>query len=142
MSKEKIVLHGRKIVGGVVEGEALATKERISGSMGGFQKDGTIHSRRQPSSSLDGKSFAGKVFVFKSSIGSSGWTGALIEAYKNGCGPIAMLIPKTNAYVVQVALETGIPTMMDFDKDPTEMIETGDQVKVDADKDTVEVYKK
>lgn len=28
---EKIVLHGRKVVGGVVEGEALVTKETISG---------------------------------------------------------------------------------------------------------------
>ena len=28
---EKIVLHGRKVVGGVIEGEALVTKETISG---------------------------------------------------------------------------------------------------------------
>jgi len=142
MNKKTIVLRGRKIVGGVVEGEALASKERVSGSMGGFQKDGTIHSRRQPGSDLDGKSFKGKVFVFKSSIGSSGWTNAFIDAHRNGCGPIAMLIPKTNTYVVQAALETGTPTIVDFDKDPTEIIETGYRVKVDADKGIVEVYKK
>lgn len=31
---EKIVLHGRKVVGGVIEGEALVTKETISAGVG------------------------------------------------------------------------------------------------------------
>ena len=39
---EKIVLHGRKVVGGVIEGEALVTKETISGWGGIDVKTGTI----------------------------------------------------------------------------------------------------
>ena len=39
---DKIVLHGRKVVGGVVEGEALVTKETISGWGGIDVKTGTI----------------------------------------------------------------------------------------------------
>ena len=139
---EKIVLHGRKIIGGVVEGEALASKERVAGSIGGFRLDGTIYSRRQPGADLDGKSFKGKVFVFKSSIGSSGWNWHFLNAYKAGNGPLAMLVPKLTTYVAQSAIETNTPTVVDFDKDPSDIITTGDWVKVDADKGIVEVYKK
>jgi phosphohistidine swiveling domain-containing protein len=35
-----------------------------------------------------------------------------------------------------------VPTVTDFDHDPTEVIETGDWVKVDGDKGIVEVIKK
>jgi hypothetical protein len=35
-----------------------------------------------------------------------------------------------------------VPTMSDFDRDPLEVIETGDWVKVDADNGIVEVTKK
>jgi uncharacterized protein len=35
-----------------------------------------------------------------------------------------------------------IPKVTDFDRDPTEVIETGDHVVVDGDKGIVEVIKK
>jgi predicted aconitase with swiveling domain len=138
---EKFVLHGRGIVGGVVEGEALASKGRIAGSIG-FRPDGTIYSKRQPGEDVDSKSFRGKVFVFKSSIGSSGYSSDFFDAWKKGNGPLAMLVPRTTTYVVQSAIETNTPTVVDFDKDPCDVINTGDWVKVDADKGIVEVQKK
>ncbi len=39
-------------------------------------------------------------------------------------------------------MAANIPTMTDFDKDPTEVIETGDYVIVNGDEGTVEVIKK
>jgi predicted aconitase with swiveling domain len=42
MSREPLVLHGRGIVGGVAEGEALVTKEAISGWGGMNPMQGTI----------------------------------------------------------------------------------------------------
>jgi hypothetical protein len=35
-----------------------------------------------------------------------------------------------------------VPTVTDFDRDPTEIIETGDHVLVDGDRGTVEITKK
>jgi K+/H+ antiporter YhaU regulatory subunit KhtT len=35
-----------------------------------------------------------------------------------------------------------VPTVTDFDRDPTEVIETGDEVIVNGDKGIVEVIKK
>ncbi len=35
-----------------------------------------------------------------------------------------------------------VPTVTDFDRDPTEVIETGDFVRVDGDRGIVEVFKK
>jgi predicted aconitase with swiveling domain len=40
------------------------------------------------------------------------------------------------------AVVTRVPAMTDFDRDPLEVIETGDWVKVDADKGVVEVTKR
>jgi len=144
MSKRKdvkVVLCGRGIVGGIVEGEALVSQERIAGSIG-FRPDGTIYSKRQPGEDVDSKSFKGKVFVLKSSIGSSGYCSDFLNACKKGNGPLAMLVPKMTTYVVQSAIETSTPTIVDFDRDPCDVIKTGDWIMVDANKGEVKVQKK
>ena len=56
-----IVLHGRKVVGGVAEGEALVTRETISGWGGIHAMTGMVIESRHE---LKGVSFAGKVLVF------------------------------------------------------------------------------
>src|SRR5688572_33120644 len=68
---KKIVLHGRKVVGGSAEGEALVTKDRISGWGGIDPRSGTVIETRHE---LKGISFAGKVLVFPGAKGSSGWS--------------------------------------------------------------------
>ena len=66
----RLTLHGRKVVGGIAEGEALVTRERISGWGGIDPRTGTIIETRHE---LRGQSFAGKVLVFPGAKGSSGW---------------------------------------------------------------------
>ena len=56
-SAQKITLKGRKVVGGVAEGEALVTEERISGWGGIDPRSGTVIETRHE---LRGKSFAGR----------------------------------------------------------------------------------
>jgi len=68
---ETITLRGRKVVGGVAEGEALVTRDRISGWGGVDPRTGTIVETRHE---LRGRSFAGKVLVFPGAKGSSGWS--------------------------------------------------------------------
>ena len=62
------VLHGRKVVGGVVEGQALVTRQQVSGWGGIDPSTGTIIESRHE---LRGVSFAGKVLVFPGAKGSS-----------------------------------------------------------------------
>ncbi|HET7133628.1 MAG TPA: DUF126 domain-containing protein, partial [Gammaproteobacteria bacterium] len=58
---EVITLRGRKVVGGVAEGEALVTRDTISGWGGVNAMQGTVIETRHE---LRGVSFKNKVLVF------------------------------------------------------------------------------
>jgi len=47
---EKIILHGRKVVGGCTEGEAIVTRDTISGFGGIHPLTGVITERRHEKS--------------------------------------------------------------------------------------------
>ena len=66
-----LVLRGRKVVGGCVEGEALVTHQTISGWGGVNPMTGTVVETRHE---LRGVSFKDKVLVFPGAKGSSGWS--------------------------------------------------------------------
>jgi uncharacterized protein len=133
------VLYGRKVVGGSAEGEALVTRDRISGWGGIDPKTGTIIETRHE---LRGQSFKGRVLVFPGAKGSSGWSSQFHIAQLMGAAPAAMLFNEMTTKIALGAVVTHAPAMTGFDADPLEVIETGDWVKVDADRGTVEVTKK
>jgi len=133
---EKIVLKGRGIVGGIVEGEALVVPTHIHTS--GLQ-NGVITEVDHPQR---GVSIKGKVLVFHSPAGSSDWGATLHENWWSGNGPTALINRKATTLVLTGAIASSIPTVVDLDKDPLEVIETGDWVKVDADHGIVEVFKR
>ncbi len=135
----KIVLRGRKVVGGVAEGEAIVTKDTVSGWGGIDSTTGTIIERRHE---LVGQSFKDKVLVFPGAKGSSGYSHFFHLARVYGAAPKAQLFNKMTTKVALGAVVTRVPAMTDFDRDPLEMIETGDWVKVDADRGVVEVTKR
>ena len=135
----KIVLHGRKVVGGCAEGEALVTKDTISGWGGIDPATGTIIERRHE---LCGQSFKDKVLVFPGAKGSSGWSAFFHAARLAGAAPKAMLFNKLTTKVALGAVVTHAPAMTAFDQDPLTVIATGDWVKIDADNGVVEVTKK
>lgn len=135
----KIVLRGRKVVGGVAEGEAFVTKETISGWGGIDPNTGTIIERRHEKA---GQSFKDKVLVFPGAKGSSGYSHFFHLARVAGAAPKAMLFNKMTAKAALGAVVTRAPAMTDFDRDPLAVIEDGDWVKVDADRGVVEVTKK
>jgi predicted aconitase with swiveling domain len=136
---KKIVLRGRKVVGGCAEGEALVTKERISGWGGIDPRSGTVIETRHE---LKGVSFAGKVLVFPGAKGSSGWSSQFHVARLAGKAPLAMLFNEMSTKIALGAVVTHAPSVTDFDQDPLTVIETGDWVKVDGDRGIVEVTKK
>ena len=139
VTPQRIVLTGRKVVGGVSEGEALVTRDRISGWGGVDPRTGTVIETRHE---LRGISFAGKVLVFPGAKGSSGWSGIFHTARLMGMAPAAMLFNEMTAKMGLGAVVTHAPAMTDFDRDPLSCIETGDWVRVDADRGIVEITKR
>lgn len=133
---ETFILKGRCVVPGIAEGEALVTRERISGWGGVDPRNGTIVETRHE---LRGQSFAGKVLVFPGAKGSSGWSAQFHTARVMGTAPAAWLF---NDMCTKVALGTVVshaPAMTGFDRNPLELIQTGDWVRVDADSGTVTI---
>jgi hypothetical protein len=138
MMPTKIILRGRKVVGGCAEGEAIVTQDTISGWGGINEKDGTVIERRHE---LRGRSFKDKVLVFPGAKGSSGWSAYFHMARLNGVAPRAMIFNKMTTKVALGAVVTRAPAMTDLEQDALFVIETGDWVKVDADNGVVEILK-
>jgi predicted aconitase with swiveling domain len=135
----KITIKGRKVVGGVAEGEAIVTTDTISGWGGIDSSTGTIIERRHQ---LVGQSFKDKVLVFPGAKGSSGYSHYFHLARVAGAAPKAMLFNKMTTKAALGAVVSRVPAMSDFDRDPISVIETGDWVRVDADRGVVEVTKR
>jgi uncharacterized protein len=135
---EPIVLHGRRVVGGCAEGEALVTRQSISGWGGVNPMQGTIIETRHE---LRGVSFAGKILVCPGAKGSSGWSVAFHTARLNGTAPKALIFNEMTTKIALGAVVMRIPAITGLDRDPLDIIETGDWVKVDADRGVVEIRK-
>lgn len=136
---KKIVIRGRKVVGGYAEGKALVTKQSISGWGGLNPRTGAIV---EIGHELQGQSFKDKILVFEGAKGSSGWSISFHTARLAQAAPKAMLFNVMTTKVALGAVVTRAPAMTDFDQNPIDIIETGDWVKVDADNGIVEVIKK
>ena len=139
LSQTKIVLHGRKVVGGVAEGEALVTRDTISGWGGVNPTNGTIIETRHE---LRGVSFKDKVLVFPGAKGSSGWSAMFHTARLMGTAPKAMVFNDMTTKIALGAVVMHTPAVTELDRDPLDLIETGDWVKVDGDRGVVEITKK
>jgi predicted aconitase with swiveling domain len=137
LDRPRIVIAGRGIVGGVAEGEALVTRDTISGWGGINAMTGTIIESRHE---LVGQSFADKVLVFPGAKGSSGWSGAFHTARLKGVAPRAMIFNIMTTKAALGAVVMRIPTVTECDTDPLEAIRTGDWVRVDGDTGTISVW--
>ena len=134
-----LILHGRCVVPGLAEGEALVTRQHISGWGGIDSRSGTIVETRHE---LRGVSFAGKVLVFPGAKGSSGWSNAFHLTRSFGVAPAALLVNEMTTKIALGAVVTRAPSLTDFDRNPLDLIETGDWVRVDADRGIVEITKR
>ncbi len=133
-----IHLRGRTVVGGRAEGEALVTRDTIPGWGGVNPVKGIITEVRHE---LRGVSFAGKVLVCRGAKGSSGWSAMYHTARLAGTAPLALVFNEMTTKIALGAVVMRIPSVTDLDRDPLEIIETGDWVVVDGDAGTVTVEK-
>jgi hypothetical protein len=131
-----ITLHGRPVVPGIVEGEALVSHETISGWGGIDPATGTIIERRHELSRV---CFTGKILVFPGAKGSSGWSGFFQSTRLLGTAPLGLIFTVTTTKAALGAVVTRVPAMSDLDRDPVAAIHTGDWVRLDADHGVVEI---
>jgi uncharacterized protein len=136
---ESIVLRGRKVVGGRAEGEALVTRETVPGWGGVNPVQGVITETRHE---LRGLAFKDKVLVFRGAKGSSGWSAMYHIARLAGTAQKALVFNEMTTKVALGAVVMRVPSVTDLDRDPLDIIETGDWVIVDGDEGVVEVHKR
>jgi predicted aconitase with swiveling domain len=132
-------LKGRKVSPGRAEGEAIVTKIPFS-FLG--ELDPATGKVPSPSHDLFGKSLKDKIFVCPTGKGSSIGPGIAYIAKKQGNIPKAFIVGNVEPVLAAAILLLEIPAVDQLDKDPLEVIETGDYVKIDADRGIVEVIKK
>lgn len=134
----ELVLRGRGIVPGVVEAEALVTRDPISGFGGIDVATGTII---EPRHELYGVCFTGKALVFPGAKGSSGWSGFFQSTRLLGTAPAAFVFDVITTKAVLGAIVTRIPTVVEATPAPLDVIRTGDLLRVDGDLGIVTVRK-
>lgn len=137
-SAHPIVLHGRRVVGGRAGGEALVTREAVPGWGGVDPVRGIITETGHP---LRGVPFSDKVLVFRGAKGSSGWSAMYHTARLAGTAPRALVFIEMTTKVALGAVVMRVPAVTGLDRDPFDIIETGDWVVVDGDRGIVEVRK-
>jgi uncharacterized protein len=133
---ETITLHGRKVVGGYAEGEALVTHDTISGWGGINPMNGTVIETRHE---LRGQTFKDKVLVFPGAKGSSGWSVAFHLTRLTGTAPKALVFNEMTTKIALGAVVMRVPAVTGLDQDPLRLIRSGDWVIVDGDRGIVQV---
>ena len=104
--ENKIVLKGRKVIGGKAEGEALVSKMPLMGWGNVDVKNGYTVERNHP---LYEVPFKGKVLVFTTPRGSGGFVGYGATS-KFGVNPAAFVYREGNNLTVFAAMAANVPT--------------------------------
>jgi len=131
-----VILRGRKIVGGIAEGEALISRDSVS-FYGGVDPDTGVIT--EPGHACYGKSIAGKVFVFPTGKGSTVGSYVIYRMKKQGTAPAAIINVETEAILATGCVISSIPLIDKLDGDPLKTLKTGMRLRVGSDDGLVEV---
>jgi len=138
MKSLEITLKCHKIIGGYGQGEALISHEPICFYLTD-PKTGIV---REKSHELAGKNLANKVLVFPSGKASSVvQIDGLYKLASNNVAPKAMIVKDVETVLIVSAFIAKVPLVDRLEKDPFEVIRTGDFVKVYAEKGLVRIAK-
>ena len=89
-----------------------------------------------------GMDVSGKIFVYPTGKGTTTDPYAVYVLMRGGKAPRAIINTEANPVTAAGALICKFPIVHRLDKNPLEVIETGDYVRVDGDRGTVTVTKK
>jgi predicted aconitase with swiveling domain len=128
-----MILVGRSISPGIVNGEAIVSRTPI-GFYGGIDpKTGIVIEKGHE---LEGKSVTGKILVFPNGKGSTVGSYVIYGLKKYNKAPLAIINQKMETIVATGVILAGIPAIDSVD---ISKIETGMKLKVDGAKGTVEI---
>ena len=132
-------LIGHIVNPGKAEGEAIVTHTPFS-FLG--ELDPTTGKVPSPSHELSGQSLKDKILVFPTGKGST--VGPIIAWYsmKAKNNPKAMICIEDEPIIASVAITVDMPMVHKLDKNPLDVIKSGDYLKVDATAGTVEIVGK
>ena len=132
----RLRLRGRRISRGKAEGYAIVSRRPFS-----FLGDVDVESGRvvAEDSDIRGESIAGRVFVFPKGRGSTVGTYVLLRMRKRGTAPIAIVNVETEPIIAVGAILAEIPLIDRLERDPLDVIRTGDYVIVDSEEGWIEV---
>jgi len=135
----EMALRCHKIIGGYGEGEVLVSHEPICFYLTD-PKTGVV---REKGHELAGKSLAGKVLVFPSGKASSVvQIDGLFKLASHGVAPKALIVKDVETVLVVSAFMVKVPLVDRLEKDPFQVINTGDFVKVDAERGMITIAKR
>ena len=132
-------LKGHTVNPGEAEGEAIVVTTPFS-FLG--ELDPATGRIASPFHEQFGQSLKDKILVFPTGKGSS--MGPIIGWYamKAGNNPAAMICGEAESIIASVAITANIPMVHKLNKNPLEVIKSGDHVKVDATEGVVEIVDK
>ena len=131
-----ILLRCHKGIGPGVTGTALVAKDNFSARYDLDRKAGTFS---RPSHALTGQSYVGKILVLDTAKGGVATAWMLHEMKERGIVPLALVFNRVNPILAQGAA-FGAVTMVDrFDRDVTDLIQTGDALRIDPAAGLVEI---
>ena len=130
-----MILKGRKVVGGTVEGEALVSSDPVS-FYGGVDPDTGVIT--EPGHVLCGKCITGKVFVFPTGKGSTVGSYVIYRMKKQGTAPAAIINVETEAILATGCVISSIPLVDKLDKNPLKTLKTGMKLRIVGEKGLVE----
>ena len=132
----EVILKGRKIVGGRVEGEALVCHGGM-GYLGSVDmKTGVVIEKNHE---LEGTSIARKILVYPTGKGSTGGSFSIYELARSNMAPKGIVNVRADPIAVIGAIISNIPMIDQLDRDPTQIIKTGDYLELDADRGIVKI---
>jgi predicted aconitase with swiveling domain len=127
-----LLVKGRCVVPGMKEGIALVLSRSISAFGGIDPYTSKIVESRHPQK---GEEVKRKILIFPNGKGSSGFSLYFHIMSLTGNAPRAMIISKLNSLTALAVVAGNIPTItgpFDEDKNPLDLIKTGERILVDA----------
>ena len=130
----------KPVVKGIVVAEALVMKRSFA-FMGDVNMDTSEIIARDHEHC--GTHIAGKILIYPETKGSSGGCVVLMALYEVGRQPAAIINIKMADYnLVEGAILARVPLACLPERDPAELIGTGDLVRLDAENGWIELLKK
>lgn len=131
-------LKGHKVAAGKAEGEAIVSPEPFS-FLGDISPDTGVCNIKRPE--LEGQSLIGKIIVCPTGKGSTRGPLTAYRAAKNRVAPAGIICVEAEPVLAAGAIAARIPMIDRCQRNPLEVIRTGDWVKMDGDRGVVEVVR-